>query len=117
MTDRKGASVALMITRDGMGRADGELAKKLIQNYLGLLDLENRLPRAICFYGEGVKLVVEASPVLEELETLCTRGVDVIACGTCLNFLGLAGKQRSGRQGTMRDIMAAQWDCEKVITL
>ncbi len=110
-------TTTLLITRAGMGQADPELSRKLIAAYLGLLDLEGRRPETIAFYAEGVHLVCEGSHVLEELAALAARGVDLVACGTCLNFYGLAKSLRVGREGTMREIIAAQFEAEKVVTL
>ena len=36
-------------------------------------DLEDRLPRRICFYGEGVRLACEGSPVLDQLPDLAVQ--------------------------------------------
>ena len=110
-------TTTLLITRAGMGQADPELSRKLLASYLGLLDLENRPLGTIAFYAEGVHLVCEGSHVLDELSALAARGVDLVACGTCLNFYGLAKSLRVGREGTMRDILAAQFEAEKVVTI
>lgn len=107
----------IVFNKEGMGSAEPALSLTLAATYLGLLDLEDRLPRSICFYGEGVRLATASSPLLEELETLAERGVDLICCGTCLNHLGLAPELRVGRVGNMKDIIAEQADAAKVITL
>lgn len=57
----------ILITRYGMGDADQELQLKLITTYFKLLDDSNVNPAAICFYTDGVRLVVDGSPVLEHL--------------------------------------------------
>jgi hypothetical protein len=109
--------VTLLITRDGMGTADPALAHKLAGAYLDLLDLEDRLPGRICFYAEGVRLTCEGSPVLETLGALAERGVDLLVCGTCLQFYDLEAARKVGRQSNMREIQAAQWDAAKVVTI
>ncbi len=108
---------ALMITHDGMSTADPALAHKLAGTFLGLLDIDDKLPRVICFYGDSVKLAVEGSPVLEEQAALAEHGVELIACGTCLNHFDLGPNLRVDREGTMKDILAAQWECGKVLTI
>jgi hypothetical protein len=110
-------NTTLLVTRTGMGHAEPALAHKLIASYFGLLDLEDRLPQTIAFYAEGVRLVCEGSHVLEELAALVARGVDLVACGTCLNYYDLTKSRQVGREGTMRDIIAAQFDADKVITI
>jgi intracellular sulfur oxidation DsrE/DsrF family protein len=74
----------LLITNDGLGKANQELQNKLATTYLHLINENNLLPAAICFYTEGVKLVVEGSPVLETLSALEAKGVRLIVCNTCL---------------------------------
>jgi selenium metabolism protein YedF len=110
-------SIVLLITNDGMGNADAELRHKLISTYLHLLDEHNQLPTVICFYTNGVKLVVEGSPVIEQLKSLEAKGVHLIICRTCLDYMGLTDKVRVGIIGGMTDILEAQWRAGKVITL
>lgn len=107
----------LLVTREGMGHADAPLALKLLRTYLTLLIDDGALPEAICFYTEGVKLVVEGSALLDVLRDLQGRGVSLIACRTCLDYFGLADRVRVGIIGGMGDIVAAQMKAAKVITL
>ena len=115
--DRVGTATVILIARDGMGEAPVELRHKLLKSYLTLLLQNEMLPRAICFYGAGVHLVTEGSPVVEELKALEGRGVQLIACSTCANFFGLADQVKVGVVGGMGDILEAQWKADKVITL
>lgn len=107
----------LLITRDGMGSADPELQHKLIATYLRLLLDNGKLPGAICFYTDGVRLVVEGSPVLDLLRQIEQRGAHLIVCQTCLNHFALTDRVRAGMVGGMGDILAAQVKAAKVITL
>jgi sulfur relay (sulfurtransferase) complex TusBCD TusD component (DsrE family) len=116
-TDYPDHATTLLITHDGLGKADQELQHKLANTYLKLIDEHNLLPAVICFYTEGVKLVVEGSPVLEILSALEEKGVRLIVCNTCLNYYGLLDKVRVGIIGGMADIIEAQWKADRVITL
>ena len=107
----------ILITNNGMGKGPQDLQLTLVGKYLELLDLQNDLPAAICFYTEGVRLVVEGSPVIEKLRTLDEKGVRLVVCSTCLNYFGLAEKIKIGIVGGMGDILSAQWQAGKVITL
>ena len=60
----------LLINRNGMGEADPELQIKLISTYFRLINEADTLPAVICFYAEGVHLVVEGSPVLDSLHAM-----------------------------------------------
>jgi sulfur relay (sulfurtransferase) complex TusBCD TusD component (DsrE family) len=107
----------LIINNNGMGKGPQDLQLTLIGKYLELLNLQSELPAAICFYTEGVHLVVEGSPVIEKLRALEGKGVRLIVCATCLNYYGLTEKIKIGIIGGMGDILAAQWLAGKVITL
>ncbi len=107
----------LLITRKGMGEADPELQIKLIQTYFKLIGEADTLPAVICFYAEGIHLVVEGSPVLDSLQSLEAKGVRLIICNTCLDFYGLTEQVAVGIKGGMTDIIEAQRRAMKVITL
>lgn len=110
-------STVLLFTRHGLGCGDPELQLKLAGTYLRLLPEAETLPSVICFYTEGVRLVVEGSPVIEPLRALEARGVRLVVCSTCLGFYGLTDAVRVGIVGGMPDIIEAQRHAEKVITL
>ena len=107
----------ILVTRFGMGEAEPELQLKLISTYFKLLHENSILPAAICFYADGVKLVVEGSPVLDSLRSLSEKGVRMILCSTCLNFYNLTDQVKIGIIGGMPDIIEAQMQAEKVISI
>ena len=107
----------IVINSNGMGQAEIGLSHKLVKTYLNMLDLGEQRPLAVCFYAEGVKLACGGSPVLEELESLAEHGVRLIVCSTCLNYFELMDDLKVGTAGGMKDIVEAQIEAEKVITL
>jgi hypothetical protein len=111
------SETVLLITRNGMGDAEPALQQKLITTYFKLLDESNLLPAAICFYTNGVRLVVEGSPVIDLLKSLEAKGVRLILCSTCLNFYNLTEQVQVGIVGGMTDIIEAQRRAAKVISL
>ena len=111
------SNTVILIIREGMGFSDRALQLKLLDTYFKLLLENNSLPAVICFYTDGVKLVVEGSPMLERLGHLEERGVRLIICSTCLNYFELSEKVRVGIVGGMPDILEAQSKASKVITL
>lgn len=110
-------NTVIQITNNGMGKGDQALQHKLIVKYLELLQRNESLPNAITLYTDGVKLVVEGSPALEQLRTLESKGVRLVLCSTCLEYYGLEDQVRVGIVGGMTDIIEAQVKAEKVITL
>jgi intracellular sulfur oxidation DsrE/DsrF family protein len=106
-----------LVTNNGMGKGPEDLQLKLISNFMQLLDQSHDLPAAICFYTEGVKLVVDGSPILDPLLALEKKEVRLIACSTCLDYFRLIDKIRAGIVGSMADILEAQLKAGKVISL
>src|SRR5512140_1139362 len=106
----------ILFTRFGMGDAPVELQKKLGGIFLGLLN-QDVPPGAVAFYGEGVKLACEGSPVLDALKTLSDKGARLILCQTCLDYFGLREQVRVGIVGGMGDIVHAMNEAERVISV
>ena len=111
------SETVILVARNGMGEAEPVLQQKLAGTYFKLLDENNILPAAICFYTDGVRLAVEGSPVLDALKSLEVKGVRLVLCSTCLDYFELAGQVRVGIVGGMTDILEAQRRAGKVISI
>ncbi len=110
-------NTVILVTRNGMGEADPELQQTLVTKYFQILLDDGKLPAAICFYTEGIKLTCAGSPVLATLRAMEAAGVRLIVCSTCLTYYGLAGQRAIGLAGGMGDIVEAQWLADKAITI
>ena len=118
MPDRASiSSTVILLTREGLGSGAPELQLALLGKYLGLLLAGGLTPRALCFYTEGVHLVCEGSSLLEALRLLEQHGCRLLVCTTCLEFYGLKDKLRVGTACAMPDILSAQLEAAKVITV
>ena len=108
--------IVLVFKTNGMGTTSEQpLREKLLKTYLALVSQMQPLPKAMCFYTDGVRLACEGSPVLEELGNLEGKGVRLILCQTCLDYFGLAETVRVGIVGGMGDIVTAMWEADKVV--
>lgn len=107
----------LQLTSNGMGSGDEVLGMQLIENYFKLILQEESLPKVIVFYNGGVKLLTEGSTVIDSLKAIEAKGVQLLACKTCLNHFELQDKQLVGKAGTMLDIIALQNEADKVVNL
>lgn len=82
---RTGASIMLIGT-DRLGDGPEELGRLLMKNFIiTLLDLKE-LPDRMFFINTGVLLAAEGSEVIEALQELGNRGVEVLSCGICLDY-------------------------------
>ena len=73
------------------------------------------LPKTILFYNGGAKLTVEGSDSLEDLKKMEAQGVEILTCGTCLNFYGLTDKLAVGSVTNMYTIVEKLAGAGKVI--
>jgi intracellular sulfur oxidation DsrE/DsrF family protein len=110
-------NTVILVTNNGMGKADDRLQQSLFAKYIELIQQNDGLPAAFCFYTDGVKLICEGSPVIEALKELEAKNVRLIVCSTCLNYFNLQDKIQLGIVGGMGDIIEAQMKAEKVISI
>ena len=84
------------IGTDKMGVGNDELGKTLMKAFIFALTQQDKLPKTILFYNGGASLTCEGSSMLEDLKALEAQGVEIMTCGTCLNFYGLTEKLAVG---------------------
>jgi sulfur relay (sulfurtransferase) complex TusBCD TusD component (DsrE family) len=102
----------------GMGNTGNvELKIKLAKKFLALIADADPLPSQMCFYTEGVKLCIANSPVIDELNLLASKGVELVLCSTCLETFGLLDQVAVGVVGGMGDIITAMMNADNTVTL
>ena len=69
------------------------------------------------FMNGGVKLPVHNEQIVEHLRELLTKGVEILVCGTCLNFYHLAEQLQVGTVSNMYEIVERMKQAGKVISL
>jgi selenium metabolism protein YedF len=111
-----GMQLVYVISSDSMGRGSDELGWALLQTYIQTIAQVEPLPTKILFYNAGVKLVTEGSGSLNALKKLNERGVEILACGTCLDFFQLKTAIKVGHISNMYDIMTAMSEADKVVS-
>ena len=111
-----GSGLVYVISSDSMGRGSDELGWALLQTYVQTIREVEPLPDRNLLYNGGVKLVTEESGALEALQELQGRGVDILACGTCLDFFGLRSAIRVGEITNMYDIMHSMASASRIVS-
>jgi selenium metabolism protein YedF len=86
----------MLVTADALGSDEPALGKVLMKNFIMTLIDQADLPDRILFLNSGVLLTTEGSPVLEALEALGNRGVEVMSCGICLDYFHKKDQLRAG---------------------
>jgi selenium metabolism protein YedF len=101
---KEAGPVVVILSDNHMGRGDDVLGDVLIRSFIHTLLQLKPLPVTIICYNAGVKLAVKDSPVLDDLQQLAQAGVDILVCGTCVNYFGLGEQIAAGRISNMYDI-------------
>ncbi|MDN5345408.1 MAG: hypothetical protein PWQ18_1522 [Clostridia bacterium] len=107
----------LLVAAATLGRGAEELGSILMRSFFYSLSESEVLPRRILFLNSGVQLCCQGSPVLESLLALEQKGVEVLVCGTCLDYYHLKEKLCAGSVTNMYTIIEHLMAAEKVITL
>jgi len=112
-----GSGLVVFITTDQLGVGDERLGGILMKAFLNTLGDSEPKPERIIFINNGVKLVIEGSEVIDSLKVLEERGVQIFACGTCLNYYGILDQLRIGIVSNMFEIVNFLLDASKVIKI
>jgi selenium metabolism protein YedF len=96
---------SLFVTSDRLGDGPEELGRLLMKNFIITLLESTDLPDKILFVNTGVFLATEGSDLLEALEKLGNRGVEVLSCGVCLDFFGKRDAVKAGSVTNMYTIV------------
>jgi len=97
--------LVILITKNYFGEGELELGKILMKSYIYALTEVQPYPKAILFLNSGVNLVVEGSDSIEHLRVLEANGVEVLSCGTCLDYYKLKDKLLAGGISNMYTIV------------
>ncbi|MGL4763359.1 MAG: sulfurtransferase-like selenium metabolism protein YedF [Sarcina sp.] len=108
---------SILIGSDKLGSGDDALGETLMKGYIYALSESDKLPRKIMFLNSGVKLVRAESSVLESLECLKNKGVEILSCGVCLDFYGLKEVIAIGEVTNMYAIVEEMNSVAKLIKL
>ena len=110
-------STVIVINSYGMGNGSKELGEVLIGAFLKKIWARTAKPETIVLYNEGVRLIAEGLPYLDALDGLESQGVEIVACGTCLDFYEIENSIKVGRRSDMNEIVNFMMEADKVITI
>ena len=110
-------NIVLVITSDTVGRGSDELGGILMRAIMHTLLEVKPQPNTIVFMNNGVKLAVTGSPVVEDLQELVDSGIEILICGTCLNYFGLTDSMAVGEISNAYTIAETMLQAGKVVNL
>lgn len=109
--------LVILVGKDSMGEGSDELGKVLIKGYFYTLTEAKPFPKAILFINSGVRLTTEGSEVIEHIRKLESEGVEILSCGTCLDYFNLKDKLIVGGVSNMYTIVETMNEAKNTIRL
>lgn len=111
------ANVVVLITSNVLGSGDDALGGILMKSFMYTLTQMEGTFQVLIFMNSGVLLPTEGSEVLEYIKSLEERHIEVLSCGTCLDFYHLSDKLRVGSVTNMFTITEKIMEAQRLITL
>ncbi len=114
---REGNKTLVLLATDRLGKGDDNLGGKIVINFIRTMkEMGDDLWRLVLLNG-GVKLAVEGSEALPQLQELAGEGLGILVCGPCLKTFNLFEKRQVGELTSMVDIVTSMQMADKVISL
>jgi len=112
-----GGSTVVLVKSNVLGQGNDQLGGILMKSFMyTLTQIEGEI-KTLIFLNSGVLLTTAGSELIDHIKLLESHGVEIISCGTCLDFYGLVDKLQVGAVGNMYSIAEEMFHASKVIVL
>jgi len=111
-------NIVVFISSETIGYENIDLGKILMKGFLKNLKEQTPLPKTIIFVNTGVFITAKNYDIIDDLKELESLGVEILNCGTCLNFFNIDTKDLFVGSVTDAYTVAKRlFDADKVIRL
>lgn len=111
------SNLVILISSDKLGNGDEVLGKLLMKDYFIALSEDEKQPKQIIFLNSGVKLLIDDSEIMESIQLLNEKGVEILYSGTSVDFYKIKDKIILGDIRSMYDIVEIMNNCDNLIKL
>lgn len=108
-------NMVMVFESDRMGNGNDELGKVLMKGFIFAVTQLEELPKTMLFYNGGATLTSEGSDSLEDLQHLLYEGVEILTCGTCLNYYNMSDKLKVGEVTNMYTIVEKMTGASRIV--
>ncbi|MBM3237089.1 sulfurtransferase-like selenium metabolism protein YedF [Candidatus Poribacteria bacterium] len=109
--------LVVLISSNTVGRGSDELGEILMRAFMHTFMEVEPKPQTMIFINSGVKLAIEDSIVLEDLQALAGEEIQILVCGTCLDYFKLKDKVAVGEVSNAYTILETLLQAGKVVRL
>jgi len=110
-----GQAVVVLIPSEFFGQGEAQLGTILMRSFIKTLKDAQPLPSALIFVNSGVKLTTSGSELIEDIQALVDCGIEVLSCGTCLDFYSLKSKLQVGSVTNMLCIVNTLVAADRIV--
>lgn len=96
--------MTIAIGSDKLGQGDGKLGDILMRSFIYTVKETTPWPSSIVLFNSGVNIVCREDQILEDLMEMEKGGVEILVCGTCLDYYDLKDQVRLGEIANMYSI-------------
>ena len=108
-------NTVVVLASQFMGEGDPVLGKILMKGFVYALTELDQFPAKVLLYNSGVKLATTGSEALGDLQKLEQNGVEILSCGTCLDFYKLTEELQVGSVTNMYEIVQSTMEAGKIV--
>lgn len=87
----------ILVSSNQIGQGEKELGEGILETFFTLLKQKEELPVAVFCMNSGVFTLTDQSLVSLQLKELEDKGVDVLACKTCVDYYHLEDQLVAGK--------------------
>lgn len=108
-------NIVVAIGSATMGEGNAELGQVLMKGFIYALSQQDVLPKCVLFYNGGAQFTCEGSVALEDIKSLEASGVEILTCGTCLDYYQIKDKLAVGQVTNMYAIVEKMMGASQVV--
>lgn len=109
------SNLVVAIQRNRLGDGAEELGSILMKAFVNTLPEISVSPKTVVFLNSGIYLALRDSQVIDSLKKLEERKVEILVCGTCLDYYGQKQNLGVGKVSNMYDILERLTQASSVI--
>lgn len=114
--NENGGGMLVAFSQNKMGE-NAELGEILVKGFIFALLEQKPLPEKLVFFNSGVKLLIKGANTEKDLDALRQAGVELMACGTCVNYFGIKDELIECEIVNMYDIAVALSNAQRVVNI
>jgi len=109
------SNYVIAFQKNKLGEGADELGTILMKAFVNTLPEIDVKPKKIIFLNSGIYLTLKDSPVIESLKKLEQMGIEILVCGTCLDYYKEKEELGVGIVSNMYVILETLSNASKVI--